>query len=78
MLCPFFTPSRVLMQHLSSAVKTKCQCGKHKKTYMAASAGFTNASHRGFLPLQFTSAAFIVCMFISDKQPICICVTQYN
>ena len=32
--------------------------GKAWKTYPAATAGFTGASHDGFVPLEFTSAAF--------------------
>ena len=54
----FHAFSVVLMQHPSSAVNVKSQPGEHEKTYPAATAGFTNASQNGFIPLEFTSAAF--------------------
>jgi len=49
--CCVFTPSRILMQHLTQF------CGKARKTYPVATAGFTSASQDGLVPLEFTSAA---------------------
>ena len=40
--------------------KGKKSAWKARKLYPATTAGFTSASHGGFVPLEFTSAAFIL------------------
>ena len=57
LLCPCLPLLWFLMQHVSSVVKAKSQRGKHGK-HQAATAGFTSASHDGFVPFEFASATF--------------------